>query len=128
MTWAARAAGLTPAGRNAGGNGAVGRVGQGAVPQPGIQAGQRLANAGTGIGMVQPARCASTDSSAHTVIRRSVSAARCAARICRSVQGAWPQSGPQEADRRPMILSGGAGRAGRVVSRAVPSGMRARTG
>src|SRR5580692_5220024 len=86
------------------------------------------AKAGPGMGMSQPVRWASTDSSAHTVIRGSVIAARWAARTCRSVHGAARQSGPQVGLREVISAPGEQGGAGLVVSRVVPSGIWARIG
>jgi|SRR5450755_3127570 hypothetical protein len=62
------------------------------------------AKTGPGIGMVQPVRCASTESSAHKVIRGSLIAARWAARTCRSVHGDDRHCGPQVGLRE--VISG----------------------
>jgi hypothetical protein len=78
--------------------------------------------------MVQPVRCASTDSSAHKVIRGSPIAARWAARTCRSVHGDDRQSGPQVGLREVISGAGDAVGAGPVISRLVPSGVRVSSG
>src|ERR1700684_1345300 len=93
-----------------------------------VIAARAAAKAGPGMGMSQPVRWASTDSSAHTVIRGSVIAARWAARTCRSVHGAARQSGPQVGLREVISAPGEQARAGLVISRLVPSGIRARIG
>ena len=86
------------------------------------------ANAGPGMGMAQPVRCASTDSSAHMVIRGSRSAARWAARTCRSVHGDARQSSPQVGLRGVISVVGDAAGAGWLISRLVPSGIRVSSG
>ena len=80
------------------------------------------------MGMSQPVRWASTDSSAHTVIRGSLIAARWAARTCRSVHGDGLQSGPQVGLREVISGPGEAAGAGPAVSRLVPSGIRVSSG
>src|ERR1700689_584418 len=80
-----------------------------------VIAARAAANAGPGMGMSQPVRWASTDSSAHTVIRGSVIAARWAALTCRRVQGAARQSGPQVGLRGVISAAGEQARAALVT-------------
>src|ERR1700684_501932 len=93
-----------------------------------VIAARAAAKAGPGMGVSQPVRWASTDSSAHTVIRGSVIAARWAARTCRSVHGADRQSGPHVRLREVISAPGEQARAGVVISRLVPSGIWVRIG
>jgi hypothetical protein len=78
--------------------------------------------------MVQPVRCARTDSSAHKVILGSSMAARWAARTCRNMHGTCRQSGPQVGLRGVISAAGDAVRAGLLISRLVPSGIRVSSG
>ena len=68
------------------------------------------------MGIVHPVRWASTDSSAHKVIRGSWSAARWAARTCLSVHGDLRHSGLQVRLRDAISGSGDTTAAGVLVS------------
>ena len=81
---------------------------------------------GTGIG--QPVRCASTDSSVHSLIPGYSSSARCATRISRSVHGLPTQSAPQVMLRGWTMLAGVDVSAETPASRTEPSGIRASSG
>jgi hypothetical protein len=130
VTWTASAAGLTRAliaGTRAATAASAAWDRAQSRSRPSID--RRLAvNAGAGRGMSQPVRCATTDSSAHKVIRGSVTMARCAARIWPSMHGPARQSGPQVGLRGPITGPAEAVTAGLAASRALPSGIRTSSG